>query len=62
MPSILSGAIVSVISGHGKYTEAEVSRWVTSNSGRFSHDLNETVTHVLCTEQDYKAKGPKGIL
>ena len=37
-----------------------LERWVVNNGGKFSSTVNQDVTHLICTWDDWKDKAPKG--
>ncbi|KAI1132937.1 hypothetical protein F5Y10DRAFT_291036 [Nemania abortiva] len=55
---ILKDCVVAVAGFLGDYTwrEEKVEQWVTYWGGRYSHTIDGDVTHVLCTEEDFKKK------
>lgn len=42
----------------GQLTAENLKRWTENRRGRFSIDLDPTVTHLLCTRAQYRAKLP----
>ena len=45
---------------HKDYTDANIARWVKYREGRFSQELGDTVTHLVCTREEFKRRTPKG--
>jgi hypothetical protein len=46
--------------GGVNWAEAKVAHWVKLYGGRFSPDLDDSVTHVLCSPEDWAKKTPRG--
>jgi hypothetical protein len=44
----------------GQYTTQNLKRWIQIRKGRFTDKFDETVTHLLCTNEQYEAKIPRG--
>ncbi|KAJ4361375.1 hypothetical protein N0V85_009411, partial [Neurospora sp. IMI 360204] len=44
----------------GQWTDTNISRWVNLRAGTFSLRMSEDVTHLVCTEEEFDKKGPKG--
>jgi hypothetical protein len=58
---IFEGVVVSITGElEGQWTEANISRWLTQRRGRLVQAMDETVTHLVCTEDEFRKKGPKG--
>lgn len=45
----------------GQLTVDNLKRWTALRKGHFSEDLDDTVTHLLCTRDQFKKKVPKGM-
>lgn len=45
----------------GQFTDENLTRWVQLRRGTFSAELDAGVTHLLCTPEILKARGPRGI-
>lgn len=41
-------------------TDENIKRWTELRKGRFSKDFDETVTHLLCTREQFNKKHPRG--
>ena len=41
-------------------TNAQIETWVTLRAGKFSHGMNDSVTHLVCSEEDWKGRSPMG--
>lgn len=46
----------------GQWTEANIARWVSQRDGSFAAQMDVNVTHLVCSEEAYKARGPRGTL
>jgi hypothetical protein len=44
----------------GQWTEANITRWLSRRGGVYTAEVNEQTTHLICTVEEYKAKGTKG--
>ncbi|KAK5629646.1 hypothetical protein RRF57_005361 [Xylaria bambusicola] len=61
MPSILKNCVVSIAGDldDNEWREEKVKQWVKYQGGKFTDTIDESVTHLLCTEANYKKKiGP----
>lgn len=45
----------------GQWTEVNVARWVSQRDGHFAAQMDAKVTHLVCSEEAYKARGPRGM-
>ncbi|MBE3049544.1 hypothetical protein IMZ48_45015 [Candidatus Bathyarchaeota archaeon] len=45
----------------GHFTVENITNWVQLRKGTFSSELDASVTHVLCTEELLKERGPRGM-
>lgn len=45
----------------GQLTVENLKRWTALRKGHFSEDLDDTVTHLLCTRDQFKKKVPRGM-
>ncbi|KAK1832308.1 hypothetical protein QBC39DRAFT_281480, partial [Podospora conica] len=55
--------LVIAIAGplEGQWTDLNVSRWVSQRAGRFAAQMSAAVTHLVCSDEAFKARGPRGI-
>ena len=44
----------------GQYTIQNLKHWTKIRKGQFVDSFDETVTHLLCTQEQFKAKLPRG--
>lgn len=44
----------------GQLTVDNLKRWTSMRKGAFSDNLDETVTHLLCTEEQFRKRAPRG--
>lgn len=44
----------------GQWTDANISRWVGQRNGAFTSEMNDTVTHLICSSEEFKKKCPRG--
>ena len=58
MPSILTNCVVAIAGDldDNEWRKEKVKQWVKYQGGKFSDTVDETVTHLLCTEENYKRK------
>ncbi|EEY20572.1 predicted protein [Verticillium alfalfae VaMs.102] len=40
----------------GQFTEDNLATWIKQRKGQFVKDMNQSVTHLLCTDEQYKAR------
>ncbi|KAK4456022.1 hypothetical protein QBC34DRAFT_432319 [Podospora aff. communis PSN243] len=40
----------------GQYTDTNLNRWITLRAGRYSLDMDESVTHLVVPHEDFKTK------
>lgn len=45
-----------------KRSHDKIKHWVEVNGGTFSKDITRSVTHLVCSKEDYKKNVPTGIL
>lgn len=45
----------------GQFTDENLARWVALRKGTFSAELDDDVTHLLCTPELFKERGPRGM-
>lgn len=45
----------------GQFTEDNLARWMAFRKGTFSAELHDDVTHLLCTAELFKERGPRGM-
>lgn len=45
----------------GQFTDENLAKWIELRKGTFSHELDERVTHLLCTEELLRERGPRGM-
>lgn len=45
----------------GQFTDENLARWMALRKGTFSADLDDEVTHLLCTAELFKERGPRGM-
>ncbi|KAK3944285.1 hypothetical protein QBC46DRAFT_441987 [Diplogelasinospora grovesii] len=43
----------------GQWTETNIARWVGLREGNFTHQMDNSVTHLLCTTEMFKERGPR---
>jgi len=55
--------LVIAVSGQlgGQWTDANISRWVGLRDGVFSPDMNDSVTHLVCSKEEINERGPRGM-
>lgn len=46
----------------GQLTVENLKRWISLRKGVFIDDFDETVTHLLCTKEQFDKKLPKGTI
>ena len=39
----------------------KMKQWVEKNGGTFSKEITKSVTHLVCSKEEWKRKGPMGI-
>ena len=44
----------------GQLTVDNLKRWTSMRKGTFSDNFDETVTHLLCTEEQFRKRAPRG--
>lgn len=45
----------------GQWTDANIQRWVTMRAGKFNQDMDGSVTHLVCSPEEFKKKGSRGM-
>lgn len=45
----------------GQFTDENLAKWIELRKGTFSRELHERVTHLLCTEELLRERGPRGM-
>lgn len=45
-----------------KRSHEKMEHWVKKNGGTFSKDINKTVTHLVCSKEEYKKNSAMGIV
>lgn len=57
---IFNGLVIAITHDFHKsrpdFTEVDIARWVKNWGGRFSPDLDDSVTHLLALSQDLEPK------
>ncbi|KAK3692414.1 hypothetical protein B0T22DRAFT_13035 [Podospora appendiculata] len=43
----------------GQWTETNIARWVGLREGTFVQQMDESVTHLVCSAEEFKKNGPK---
>ncbi|KAK1769225.1 hypothetical protein QBC33DRAFT_347514 [Phialemonium atrogriseum] len=43
----------------GQWTDTNISRWVNQRSGVFITEMNNSVTHLICSPEEFKKRGPR---
>ncbi|KAK0753058.1 hypothetical protein B0T18DRAFT_451548 [Schizothecium vesticola] len=43
----------------GQWTDVNIARWVSQRAGRFAAQMDASVTHLVCSEEAFKARGPR---
>ncbi|KAK3391770.1 hypothetical protein B0T20DRAFT_64743 [Sordaria brevicollis] len=43
----------------GQWTDANISKWVNLRAAKFSSQMSEDVTHLVCTKEEFEKKGLK---
>ncbi|KAM7200234.1 hypothetical protein V8F33_003952 [Rhypophila sp. PSN 637] len=57
---IFQGLVIAVTSFKGgEWNETNMSRWISLRKGRLSSQVDASVTHLICSEEDVKNKHPK---
>ncbi|KAI0802625.1 hypothetical protein GGR55DRAFT_419799 [Xylaria sp. FL0064] len=58
MPSMLKDCVVAIAGDldNPEWREEKVKQWVQYWGGTFSDEVNDNVTHLLCTEENYKKR------
>ncbi|KAK4216698.1 hypothetical protein QBC37DRAFT_84564 [Rhypophila decipiens] len=57
---IFQGLVIAVTGFKGgKWNETNMSRWISLRKGRLSSQMDASVTHLVCSEEDVKQKHPK---
>jgi hypothetical protein len=46
----------------GQWTDVNIARWVSQRAGRFAAQMDASVTHLVCSGEAFKARGPRGML
>jgi hypothetical protein len=46
----------------GQLTVENLRKWTAARKGRFSEEMDDSVTHLLCTEDQFNRKAPMGSL
>ena len=44
----------------GQWTDVNIARWVGQRRGVFTAQMDDSVTHLLCSPDEFKNKGPRG--
>ncbi len=58
---IFDGITVAVAGDLGQgWTETHVTQWVKLRKGNFAQEIDESVTHLVCSLDEYKKKTRKG--
>ncbi|KAK0636853.1 hypothetical protein B0T17DRAFT_651542 [Bombardia bombarda] len=56
----LNGLTISVAGELGdQWTETNIARWVELREGSFSQQMDESVTHLICSPAEFEKRGPK---
>ena len=61
MPRQIYKGRVIAIAGElpGQFTSSNLKAWITARKGKFTTSLDENVTHLLCTHEQYKKRVPR---
>lgn len=60
---IFKDLVIAIASSlDGQWTEVNVARWVSQRDGHFVAQMGANVTHLVCSEEAYQARGPRGTL
>lgn len=58
---VLRGVVVAAAGELGeKMTDASLLKWLRNFGGRFSTDFDDSVTHLLATDEQFKKKVERG--
>jgi hypothetical protein len=44
----------------GQWSDTNITRWVTQREGTFSQQMDESATHLICSQDEFKKRGPRG--
>jgi NAD-dependent DNA ligase len=56
--SFLKGCVIVITGDFGEeITQTKVKSWIKFNGGTFSADVNEDVTHLVCSREEWLKKG-----
>lgn len=58
---IFQGLVIATAGSMGEtWTDVNLSRWISLRKGSFVHQMDASVTHLVCTQEEAKTKTPKG--
>lgn len=58
---IFQGLVIAIAGSLGEtWTDANLSRWISLRKGSLVHQMDASVTHLVCTQDEVKNKTPKG--
>lgn len=66
MNTHLEGVVVCTVgdlskdAGHNQWAEENIKRWLGFRGGRFVDEMDDSVTHLLCSRGAWKTKKDKG--
>ncbi|KAL2018904.1 hypothetical protein VTK56DRAFT_10271 [Thermocarpiscus australiensis] len=44
--------------GGGQWSDANIERWVKLREGRFVRQMDDSVTHLVCSDEEFQRRGP----
>lgn len=61
MSKVLKDVVIAVSGDFGRvHTHKMIKQWVDKNGGTFTEQIHEKVTHLICSEINYKNKVKAG--
>lgn len=61
MKKPLKGTVIAMTGDFGEpRSHQNLERWIESNGGKVAQAIDDDITHLLCTWDDWKKKVPKG--
>lgn len=45
----------------GQWTDTNIQRWVALRAGKFAQEIDASVTHLVCSHDEFKKKGSRGM-
>jgi hypothetical protein len=66
MKAIFKGLMMSICGNHFKFdkslTYESIAQYITLHGGTYEREVTDDTTHLICSIEEYKKKGPQGKL